>query len=166
MRDQQKVLQLGMLVLIFLSLLFIGKSLWVYRVRWTGVLRNQLESRIMDSQTPALGYVGIWQNRDNNARDAKKQLAEKVFPIYQYVSGYPKTAMNREDRELMHQIILSEGRDEDNGEKMTAGKEEQAGKTKEEKDVPEKEQDKSFYVDLHETTKSFSRTMFRSAPPA
>ncbi|MBR1691311.1 MAG: stage II sporulation protein P [Lachnospiraceae bacterium] len=93
--------------------LFIGKAFLVYYQQLSGLFYKQLQGSILHSQTPALSYIGGTQSHtDWNAHDTGKQLAQQLVPVYQYVLNYPQTAAGRQDRELLEQIILSEGRDE------------------------------------------------------
>lgn len=121
MRDKQKVWQFSMVFTLCLGLFFIGKAFVVYRKQMSAFMYKQLQSSILNFQTPALGYVGMLQGGESRSMaDAGKQMTRQAFPIYQFVLGYPDTAMSREDRELMREIILSEGRDEAKGEAVMA----------------------------------------------
>ena len=66
---------------------------------------------ILDTQAPAILYVG---DTEKNMDFDKwgKDMVLKAIPVYGYAKGYPQTAMENQDEELMHQLILSEGRDE------------------------------------------------------
>lgn len=66
---------------------------------------------ILETQAPAILYVGETE-KSIDFDKLGKNLVLKVIPVYGYAKGYPQTAMENQDQELMHQLILSEGRDE------------------------------------------------------
>ncbi|MBQ5673824.1 MAG: stage II sporulation protein P, partial [Lachnospiraceae bacterium] len=66
---------------------------------------------ILDTQAPAILYVGETEKNMNFDKWGKEMIL-KAIPVYSYAKGYPQTAMEHQDQELMHQLILSEGRDE------------------------------------------------------
>lgn len=94
-----------------LGFFFLFKAVFVFRGEIGTFFFEQFQMSILDSQVPAISYVGETE-KSMDFDKLGKNLILKAIPVYGYAKGYPQTAMESQDQELMHQLILSEGRDE------------------------------------------------------
>jgi len=162
MYEKRKLSQILMSLMLCLGILFLGKACFVYRQQISTLFYKQLKSGILSSQTPVFGYISNAQDQSGGSvYDAGKRLAQQTVPIYQYALGYPQTAMSREDRELMQQLILSEGRDEntnysgdaaDDGANMTAEEIQETEAESAASDSPSDAVDEAQQSELSDTT--------------
>lgn len=111
MYRKTKMPSLPMAIILCLGFLFLFKAFFVFRGEIGNFLIEQFQVSILNSQAPAVYYVGE-KEESLKLDEFGKNLVLKAIPVYGYAKGYPKTAMESHDQELLHQIILSEGRDE------------------------------------------------------
>ena len=98
-------------ILLCLGFFFLFRAVFVFRGEIGSFFFEQFQMSILDTQAPAILYVGETE-KDMDFDKWGKEMILKAIPVYSYAKGYPQTAMEHQDQELMHQLILSEGRDE------------------------------------------------------
>ena len=98
-------------ILLCLGFFFLFRAFCVFRGEIGTFFFEQFQMSILKSQAPAILYVGDTEKNMDFDKIGKDMIL-KVIPVYGYAKGYPQTAMENQDQELMHQLILSEGRDE------------------------------------------------------
>ena len=98
-------------ILLCLGFFFLFRAAFAFRGEIGNFFFEQFQMSILETQAPAILYVGETE-KSIDFDKLGKNLVLKVIPVYGYAKGYPQTAMENQDQELMHQLILSEGRDE------------------------------------------------------
>ena len=98
-------------ILLCLGFFFLFRAVFAFRGEIGNFFFEQFQMSILETQAPSILYVGE-NDKDIDFDKVGKNLILKVIPVYGYAKGYPQTAMENQDQELMHQLILSEGRDE------------------------------------------------------
>lgn len=111
MYHKVKMPTLPLCILLCLGFLFLFKAFFVFRGEIGDLFFEQFQISILNSQAPSIYYVGETE-KGTDFDKLCKSLFLKTVPVYSYAKGYPETAMESQDQELMHQLILSEGRDE------------------------------------------------------
>ena len=98
-------------ILLCLGFFFLFRAVFAFRGEIGNFFFEHFQMSILDSQAPAILYVGDTEVNTDFDKLGKDMIL-KAIPVYGYAKGYPQTAMENQDQELMHQLILSEGRDE------------------------------------------------------
>ena len=111
MYQRAKIPSMFLGILLCLGFFLLFRAVFVFRGDIGNFFFEQFQMSILDTQAPAILYVG---DTEKNMDFDKwgKDMVLKAIPVYGYAKGYPQTAMENQDEELMHQLILSEGRDE------------------------------------------------------
>lgn len=106
-------------VLLCLCMFFVIRALFLYWDIFKEAGLYKLQEQVISLQSPALAYMNQNASTKSTA-DIGKEMIKEILPIYGYSDGYPNTALQFEDTEMIEQIILSEGRDGHDGPGVTA----------------------------------------------
>ena len=98
-------------ILLCLGFFFLFRAVFVFRGEIGSFFFEQFQMSILDTQAPAILYVGETEKNMDFDKWGKEMIL-KAIPVYSYAKGYPQTAMEHQDQELMHQLILSEDQDQ------------------------------------------------------
>lgn len=112
MNHKNKIATLILSVLLCLGCFCIIRALFVYRGIVQTLVIGAVQEKVIHLQSPALFYMN-----ENKATatfsEVGMEMVKEAALIYPYSDGYPNTALGKEDADMIEQLIISEGRDEE-----------------------------------------------------